>query len=115
METSVSVWPVIFILPILGVGIVCTFFPQKVVQLYAKLQKGTFEQLGLQDKEIDRLPIYSSLFGENYSERLKRAQEKPKSLSGFIAWIRIFGSLTLILFVILMCSVVFAYRANGMQ
>lgn len=107
MVTITSFWWLILVLPLLIFGITFCFFPQKVIRLQAMMQKNMFAMFGMSDDAIDR-SIYSNIYGEPYSERLKRQQEQPEDFHFMMTWSRVMGCMVLIMVFASLCLVVYA-------
>ena len=95
MEFTSWFWLVAILILLLGLGVFCTFFPYKVIRLRAKLQETMFRKSGLSDNDVDHLPFYSSLFGVDYSKRLKSEMKSPEKHQFLAIWIRILGFIIL--------------------
>jgi hypothetical protein len=114
MEAVNSLWWLILFIPLLGVGLVFGFFPHKVIQIRAKLQQIMFNYLKLSDENVDSLPIYSTLFGESYSKRLKSQQERPKEYRFLMIWSRIIGFSVLFISFITIWLIIVAVRTGNL-
>jgi hypothetical protein len=101
MGSLLSLWWVIFLLPVLVMGIVFGFCPHKVIQFRARLQENMFEAFNMDDEVVDR-SIYSTIFGESYSKRLKAEQERPREFKILMIWVRMVGFFALFLFIIML-------------
>ncbi len=69
---------------------------------------------GLNDESIDRLPFYSELYGEKYSQRLQREEESPKSLAGLVLWFRVLGIIFLLMTLIGLCGFILVLRSGNL-
>jgi hypothetical protein len=96
MNITLIIWLIFASILALSFGILFGFFPHKVIQIRARLQKNIFNKAGYSDEDIDRLPIYPSLFRENYSDRLKTQIAKPNKYKYQILIARVIGFIVLL-------------------
>jgi hypothetical protein len=111
MESNFSYWWFIIFLPALIIGIVFGFFPHKVVQFRAKMQQKMFEGFKMSDEDIDH-SLYSTIFGENYSKRLKAQRDRPVEFKLLIFLSRVIGFFTLFVVIAVIFLIIIAAR-NG--
>jgi hypothetical protein len=99
-------WMIIF-LPALLIGVVCGFFPHKVIQFRAKIEENLFRSFNMNDEDIDK-SIYSTIFGESYSKRLEAQQQRPKKSRFLMIWVRLLGFIILFVVIITISLVIIA-------
>lgn len=101
-------------LPLLFIGVVFVFFPQKVIRIRARFEQNIFHFFNYEEKDIDKLSVYSTLFGEGYSKRLKDQQERPREFKLLIIWTRIIGFIVLLMTFIAYWIFILAVRSGNL-
>jgi hypothetical protein len=92
-----SYWWVILTIPLLILGIVLGFFPEKVIQYRAKMQQNMFRSFNMDEKLIDR---FYGIFRESYSQRIVHQQQRPEQYRFLMIGTRIMGFFSLFIFII---------------
>jgi hypothetical protein len=92
-----SYWWVILTIPLLIIGIVFGFFPEKVIRFRAKMQQNMFRSFNMNEKQIDRL---FGIFSESYSQRINDEQQKPDEFRFMMIGVRIMGFFSLLILII---------------
>ncbi len=105
MKSILSLWWMIFILPVPILGFILTFLPEKVIIYRAKVQKYMFRSFKMTNNDIDN-SIYSSMFGENYSKRLHEQQVIPNKYKYQLLLIRTLGLFFIFIFIVMLFIVV---------
>ena len=112
MNSTQWLWIIIALSFVSVVGILFTFFPGKVIRFFARIQYAIFKNIGMEDQDIDRLPLYSSLYREDYSKRLKSEIETPEKHKFLMFWARIPGCLLLFFTFLAICILLQAVRTG---
>jgi hypothetical protein len=68
--------------------------------------------IGIDDQDIDRLPFYSSLYGEDYSKHLRSRIETPQKHKFLMIWARIPGCLVLFFALLTICILFLAVKSG---
>jgi len=92
-----SYWWVILTIPLLILGIVFVFFPEKVIRFRAKMQQNMFRSFNMNEEQIDR---FFGIFSKSYSQRIVHQQEKPEQFRFLMIGVRIMGLFLLFIFII---------------
>ena len=111
MKSILSLWWIIFLVPVPILGFVFTFLPEKVIILRAKVQQYMFKSFRMTNNDIDN-SIYSTIFGEKYSKRLLEQQVTPSKFKLYMIAIRILGLFFLSVFIIMLFIIVEYFLRN---
>lgn len=115
MERISQLWPLLFLIPVMFLGIVFLVFPQKIMRFLAFFGN----PLGMDDDSLDNIPTVPGtqkwLFGgRTWSEFLRTMREKPEELRYRMLWIRILGFAFLLMVLLGLCLLSLAIRARAL-
>lgn len=115
MERISQLWPLLFLIPIVFLGIIFLVFPQKIMRFLAIFGN----PFGMDDDSLDNIPTVPGtekwlLGGRTWSEFLRTMSEQPEELRYRMLWIRIVGLAFLLMVLFGLCLLSLAIRSGAL-